>query len=97
MSRTSILPSVFIGVIITGALASVLLAHVYKQNRYIHLQKSYHDMLARKSKLQSDVAGIELDIRRLKEYSRLESVAAEMNLAYRGVPELLFVKGRRGK
>jgi|GEM_PF-6718180 len=93
--KNSPLPLVLLGLTLTGIMASILLAYVYKQNRYISLQKSYHALLAQKSKLQSEVAGVELEIRNLKETGRLEDWAGKMGLAYRGVPELIVVRGRK--
>lgn len=97
MNQTGIFKYFSITIILMAVSASFLLAQVWKQNKYIEIKKKKMGLHSRYSKLKSEVARIDLDIRELKNYNRLEKIGKKYGLDYHGVPELIFVKGNHEK
>ena len=56
-------------------LTGILVAQVWKQNMYVNLKRAHSASQARTEQLKSDIAAIQLDNKKLKDYKRLEGLA----------------------
>lgn len=70
--------------------ASLLSAHVYKQNLYIRLSRESVKLDQVQRLRQNELAGLELDVKGLMRRQRLEQLAVtRFGLVYTGAPEVV--------
>ncbi len=70
--------------------ASLLSAHVYKQNLYIRLSRESVKLDQVHRLKQNELAGLELDVKELMRRQRLEQLAIHrFGLVYTGAPEVV--------
>lgn len=93
MKGNGILKIVAVTLLAMALFASFLLAQVWKQNYYIRLKKDSISLQKDFTTLQSEIAAIDLQIRELKNYNRLEKIGRELGLDFHGTPELIFKEG----
>ena len=71
--------------------AGLFVTHIWKQNHYVKLTKSLSASRIQLSKIKNDIANIQLDNKKLKDYKRLEHLAKKkFGLEYAGVPEFIY-------
>ncbi|MFC1585178.1 septum formation initiator family protein [Fibrobacterota bacterium] len=78
------------------AAAGIFIVHVWKQNQYVELTREHMAAKARLSRLKGDIANIQLDNKKLKDYKRLEELARKkFGFVYHGIPEFVYRDERR--
>ncbi len=80
------------GLVMCGA--SLLVAHVYKQNSFVRFSINGAKLARQKTQLRNDIALLEVEVGGLKKLSRIESVAkARFGLEYGNAPVLVYPDG----
>jgi cell division protein FtsL len=89
--------SVLLWMIAALLCASVLSAHVYKQNLYIRLSREAQQLEREKRLRLNEVASMELDVKSLMRRQRLEELAFHrFGLVYSGTPEKVVHRSETG-
>lgn len=77
--------------------ASVLVAHVWKQNSYVRLSMDTVKLGKARAQLRNDIALLEVSVGGLKKRSRIEGMAkGRFGLEYGNTPVLVYVDGLEG-
>ena len=83
--------SIFWWMLLVMACAGLFTAQVWKQNQYVRLTRNQAAAKARLQKVRSDIANIQLDNKKLKDYKKLEKMGEKhFGFVHAGLPELIF-------
>jgi cell division protein FtsL len=88
--RNTHLKNIFFIIGLMMLAAFLFVAQVWKQNEYIKLSKAHEAYRVQQDKLQSDIANILLDIKKLKDFKRLETIGKKhFGMQFAGVPHFI--------
>jgi hypothetical protein len=83
--------NIFFWMALALVVAGIFVAQVWKQNNYVELKRNFASSGVLMEKLKSDIAGIQLDSKKLMDYKRLEKLAKKkFGLVYAGPPEFIY-------
>ena len=83
--------SIFGWMFLVMVCAGIFTAQVWKQNQYVKLTRDQSAARVQLVKIRSDIANIQLDNKRLKDYEKLEKIGKKrFGFIRTGLPELLY-------
>lgn len=89
--------NMFIWMLVAVGIAGIFVAQVWKADKYVTLARNYAASKIQVEKLKSDIARIQLDNKRLKDYKRLEKlVRVKYGLVTADPPEFIYPRSHGG-